>query len=250
MPASHGQLIRCIPASKFALADTRQLATPFSLMFGREVRLPIDLMFDTPPGYPSPSSTSRYAQTLRKYLQEAYHFVREHTKSRQLRQKELCDRRIGGNPYQVHDRVWLHCPAVPKGRARKFHRPWQGPFRVVTVLSDAVYRIQREGSRQRKVVHFDRLKPYHGPQMEEGEEATQTDRETHSRQVFPQQMELGNEFDEWEIVGTEPLTVEAETEESVTEAAEPKPPSAVPPIRCSQRNRCPPQRYGFDEVYV
>ena len=74
-------------------------ATPFSLMFGSEVRLPIDLMFDTPPGYPSPSSTSRYAQTLRKYLQEAYHFVREHTKSRQLRQKELCDRRIGGNPY-------------------------------------------------------------------------------------------------------------------------------------------------------
>ena len=52
--------------------------------------------------------------------------------------------------------------------------------------------------------------------MEEGEEPTQVDRETHSRQVFPQQTELGNEFDEWEIVGTEPLTVEAETEESVT----------------------------------
>ena len=54
-------------------------ATPFSQMFGREVRLPIDFMFDTPPGYPSPSSTSIYAQTLQKYLQEAYHFVREHT---------------------------------------------------------------------------------------------------------------------------------------------------------------------------
>ena len=158
-------------------------ATSFSLMFGREVRLPIDLVFDTPPGYPSPSLTNRYA-TLRKYLQEAYHFFREHTKSRQLRQKGLCDRRIGGKPYQVHDRVWLHCPAVPKGRAHRFHRQWQGPFRVVTVLSDAVYRIEREGSRQRKVVHFDRLKPYHGPQMEEGEEATQADRETQSSSIL------------------------------------------------------------------
>ena len=45
----------------------------------------------------------------------------------------------------------------------------------------------------------------------EGEEATQTDRETQSHQVFPQQMELGNEFVKWEIVGTEPLTIEAET---------------------------------------
>ena len=77
--------------------------------------------------------------------------------------------------------------------------------------------------------------------MEEGEQATQVDRETHSHQVFPQQTELGNEFDEWEIVGTEPLTVEAETEESVTEAAESEPPSAVPPLRRSQRNHCPPQ---------
>ena len=118
-------------------------ATPFSVMFGREVCLPIDLMFDTPPDYPPPSSTSGYAQTLREHLQEAYHFVRDHIKSRQFRQEELYDRRIGGDPCLVNDCVWLHCPAIPKGQARKFHRPWQGPFRVVTVLSDAVYRIQR-----------------------------------------------------------------------------------------------------------
>ena len=117
-------------------------ATPFSLMFGREVRLPIDLMFDTPPDYPPPSSTSGYAQTLREHFQEAYHLVRDRAKSRQLRQKELCDRRIGGDPYSVDDHVWLHCPAIPKGQSRKFHRPWQGPYRVVTVLSDVVYRIQ------------------------------------------------------------------------------------------------------------
>ena len=48
----------------------------------------------------------------------------------------------------------------------------------MTVLSD-VYRIQRVGSKQRKIVHFDRMKPFYGLQMNEEEEATQTDQETH-----------------------------------------------------------------------
>ena len=109
---------------------------------------------------------------------------------------------------------------------------------MVTVLSDAVYRIQREGSRQRKIVHFDRLKPYYG--------ATQSDQRTHD-QVHPQPMETENELDEWEII---PYTVEAEPEESVTEAAESRPDSAVPPLRRSQRSHRPPQRYGIDDIYV
>ena len=155
-------------------------ATPFSLMFGREVHLPIDLMFNTLPDHPPPSLTSEYAQTLWEHLQEAY---QEYTKTKQLHQKVLCDRQIGGHPYLVNDHVWLHSPAVPKGPAWKFHQPWQGPFRVVTVLSDAVYCIKRVGSRQRKLVHYDRLKPYNGPEMEEEGEATPTTQKSRGHQV-------------------------------------------------------------------
>lgn len=60
--------------------------------------------------------------------------------------------------------MWLHVPFVPKGKSKKLYSPWQGPFRVVKVLSNLVYRIERlgPGRRQRCVVHFDRLKPYEG----------------------------------------------------------------------------------------
>ena len=48
---------------------------------------------------------------------------------------------------------------TPKGQSKKLHHPWTGPFRVVKMLSQSVYRIQNvHNPRQRLVVHFDRFK--------------------------------------------------------------------------------------------
>ena len=48
-----------------------------------------------------------------------------------------------------------------RGMAKKLHCPWSGPFRIIKKLSSVVYRIQdtRRARKNRKVVHFDRLKP-------------------------------------------------------------------------------------------
>ena len=45
--------------------------------------------------------------------------------------------------------------------AKKLHCPWSGPFTIIKKLSSVVYRIQdtRKARKNRKVVHFDRLKP-------------------------------------------------------------------------------------------
>ena len=94
--------------------------TPFLLMFGREVSLPIDIMYGTPTSKLPPSS-SQYAQTLCNRLETAYYQARTHTKLMQRRQKEGYDQRLEGSPYQVGDLVWLHCPAVPRGRSHKLH---------------------------------------------------------------------------------------------------------------------------------
>ena len=131
--------------------------TPFFLMFGRQVRMPIDMMYGTPAS--EPTTISEYASTLRKNLESAYATVRVKMDMKLDREKDLYDRKIHGKPIEVGDLVWLYCPAVPRGQSKKLHRPWSGPHRVVTKISEQVFRIQHHRNlRHRQVVHFNRLK--------------------------------------------------------------------------------------------
>ena len=118
--------------------------TPFFLMFGRQAKLPMDVVYST---------------ALKDRLGKAYTMVREHMGSATGGQKELCDAKVHGGEFKVGDLVWLHNPVVTQGASRKL--PWAGPYQVVKKLSTVMFRIQdvRRGRRSRKVVHFDRLKP-------------------------------------------------------------------------------------------
>lgn len=132
--------------------------TPFYLMFGRQVRMPLDIVYGT--ATTETTSPSEYAQALRKRLEEAYNMVRDKTGQQQERQKEYYNRKVHGNPFSEGDLVFLHSPVISRGHARKLHRQWTGPFRVVRRLSTVNYRIQDLRSpRRRLIVHFDRLKP-------------------------------------------------------------------------------------------
>ena len=136
--------------------------TPFELMFGREPRVPVDVMFPSPDHsvIGSSSSPKKYADVLRASLSKSYERVRLYSKKKQQHQKQFYDRGARGSPYQVGDIVSLHDPVVKKGHSRKFHRPWKGPFKVVKLLGSTTYRIQDcKNSGKRKVVHFNRLKP-------------------------------------------------------------------------------------------
>ena len=141
--------------------------SPFELMYGREVRLPEDIMF----ALPATVETARadYKGILKCRLQHAYQLVRKHTRRQQEHQKFNYDRSIRGQPFQVGDLVLLHCPHVPRGRSPKLHRPWQGPFKVMAVLGPATYRIVNcARAKKRLVVHFNQLKPWVSNESMEG----------------------------------------------------------------------------------
>ena len=124
----------------------------------RQVRMPVDLMYGNPNSHTA--TVPQYVASLRSSLHAAYDQVRNTMTTRLSRQKDLYDRRAHGEPFSSGDLVWLHTPAVPRGHSKKLHCPWTGPYRVVSRLSDAVYRIQHSQLRRKRlVVHFDRLKP-------------------------------------------------------------------------------------------
>ena len=126
-------------------------------MFGRQARLPIDLMYGTGEKYEL--STSDYATQLKISLDEAYRIAKEKLRTSHRRQKECYDKRIHGKPFKEGDLVWLHSPVVLRGQSKKLHHPWTGPFKIVEQISESDYKIRNvQRKKNLQVVHFDRLK--------------------------------------------------------------------------------------------
>ena len=132
--------------------------SPFYLMYGRQVNLPVDLMYGSTPH--EACTLGDYAHTLRNNLTEAYVLARRKGITEHNRQKALYDVKVHGAPYQVGDWVWLHSPAVPRGQCRKLHHPWTGPFKVIECIGECDYKIKSKNGKMIRVVHFDRLKPF------------------------------------------------------------------------------------------
>ena len=132
--------------------------SPFQLMFGRTARMPADITLGTTTS--ADATQPQYVTSLRTSLETMYGYVRENMERMQAKQKVRYDAKSQDRPFSIGDLVWLHSPAVPRGKSRKLHRPWTGPFRVVAKPSDSVYRLQHvQFRRKRPVVHFNRLKP-------------------------------------------------------------------------------------------
>ena len=125
--------------------------SPNEMMLGRQVTLPVDVMFPLPKS-DNAQEPSDYVYNLRQKMEECYELARKQLKVAASRQKRDYDSRIKEYEYKPSDLVYKRHPS-PK----KMERPWDGPFVVVKMVSPSVYLIQ--GKRKTTVVHHDRLKP-------------------------------------------------------------------------------------------
>ena len=133
-------------------------------MLGEELEVPLDSINKA--SRDAPPIKMDYAQAVQKRLASAHDLARRHLNKVTMRQKQHYDKRLAGRPFVIGDSVWLHNGRRKKGRNSKFDCPWEGPYLAISVLSDAVYRIQKSRKVKPKVVHSDRLKPYLGPPLE------------------------------------------------------------------------------------
>ena len=139
--------------------------SPYEMMFGRSINLPIDLVIGHPDAnFDPPRFNSEYAYELANKLEKIHKFAREHIALSSNNMKRLYDRSTNFHKYNPGDAVWLYNPVRTKGLNPKLQRPWQGPFVVTERINDVIYRIRKSPRAKPKVVHHDRLKMYVGEQ--------------------------------------------------------------------------------------
>jgi len=153
--------------------------TPYSLLFGREMRVPLDVMMgETQTTYQS-SNYGEHATNLKSTLTNAYQAVRTHLSAAQRRQKEYFDKGVTYTKYEPGDQVFLFNPQLKVREASKFHRNWKGPYVVLEQPTDLTYRITKVGERpgRAKIVHFNNLKLYQrkGEQLQDAVKELQND---------------------------------------------------------------------------
>lgn len=209
--------------------------TPHLMVYGHEMRLPIDLMFPGPNKTALPSCAPEYIEFLRRALGTAHEYARAHLGQALIRQKRGYDAHAKKqSPFNPGDLVRYYYPVV--ANRNKFARPWIGPYRISEQVTEVDYRIERLSEpRKPRVVHYDNLKPYIGrpqdqtwtPTFPGGNEDHEVDRHPWSAT----ESDVGSGGDPVEPIDDE-----------VMMTAEPNP--------RPRRQVKPPRRYGWDSHYA
>lgn len=134
--------------------------TPARTNFGREIRLPVDLITGRPPD--APKSSVDYVSEIQQRLDEIHHLVRENSLKTSEKTKTRYDRKANCHKFEEGTLVWLHNPVRRVGKSPKLQARWEGPYKIITRINDVTFRIRQGDRKKPKIVHIDRLAHYRG----------------------------------------------------------------------------------------
>ena len=213
--------------------------TPYAMVFGREMNLPVDLMYPTAVETScTPKCGPEYVDWIRQAIASAHQHARSSLDKSAIRQKLGYDAHSKRRPtLKPGDKVRYYYPPAKQGN--KMASPWLGPFTVLDQVTDVDYRIRSDLRRERVLVtHIDNLKPW------EGELSLDIDIQTRQVDDLPLPEDLSaprNSDEEIQYLLGIPVPDDDSPSDSVysdegSDGEQPLP----------KRQRKPPKRYGWD----
>jgi hypothetical protein len=131
-------------------------ASPFELVYGRQPKIPIDLVYDDVKL--DLNLNEDYALKVQTQLANAFKQVRLNRDIQMNRHKVRLDRQVRAANLNVNDYVWFLNVYKQKEKSTKFCRRWTGPYRITKILNNVDYEIRPEYGGRKRIVHQSKLK--------------------------------------------------------------------------------------------
>ena len=153
---------KMIPYLLFAYREVPQASTgfsPFELLYGRDVRGPLDVLRDTwESGTASDENVISYVLSTREKLSQMAEVVKENLTKAQRYQKTWYDKGARLREFITGDLVLVLLPTT----SNKLLAQWQGPYQVLQRMGKVTYLIDMQDKKKRKrIFHVNMLKDYH-----------------------------------------------------------------------------------------
>ena len=143
--------------------------TPAFLNFGRDLRIPLDLILgdqtQSTQDLPDKQFIQEYKTHLINKLKTAYHIAREHAEIQKAQQKNKYDRHTTLRSFEVGQRVLV---SIPCGQisgqtiSNKMQAPYQGPCEITEKISSSTFKVKRLSDNVNLgIINADRLKPFY-----------------------------------------------------------------------------------------
>ena len=143
-------------------ATQSTMYSPYFIMFGREIEMPIDVALSQTPGQRTVQS---HIENILQNHEIYREIAKENIKQAQGKYKKYHDRGAKEPTYKIGQRVWVYDPTKKPGLSPKLCQKWTGPFYICKVLRNYTYIVRRcsDNKQLKSPVNIQRLKTYTDP---------------------------------------------------------------------------------------
>ena len=137
--------------------------SPFRMVFGHDITLPIDLQNDVGLRHKFPTCPNEYVEWLRQTLYLGHDVARDKLKIAAARQKKNYQEQCRVANFCKGDWVWKVDSVLRPG---KLHNRNLGPYLIINKSGPVTYEIQASSEGRKSTIHVDKLYPYRPEQDE------------------------------------------------------------------------------------